>query len=1833
MSRSVLSGKPRLCVLFALVIALSPVASPASAQSLESWPTRAGSVSRTAFVADDLSLDNGQLNLRWTRFLGERIEVEMEPVVVGDLLYIGVMNGKMYALQRDTGATVWVYNTGMALTDTPSVAQVNSRLMIFFGSTNGNVYGLDALTGEPLWVFPTGAPVMSTPSVHRDVVYIGNLDGVFYALEAATGAVRWFYATGAPIANTSAVGEAVFDGAAGIFVANGSNVAFAFREDGSLAWQAQMWGVFTKHTYAVYANGVVMFVTRKPGAEYSEPKEDVPDALQGARRSGPEVLDIWADFYIDYPKRRTLYFFDAETGADLWQPEQDKTRHSPLYIPYWGLITPVVDDQGYAWLPATGGGGDGALDHDIRLFRLDLRTGEYVQVAEQDPFLLRFDEVGRPTLVGSRYYQTISEDVGYYDIATGEANANVFSNNFNNHRMPYEFDAWASGQEVFGGMHKHFTRFGGSTPGGYGGAVDAVSPLIVVGDEAYFVTWGHVYALTNQPVTPAADYGALDLTPPPTTTLSREEARAMLNEQVQAIVAEGQHIEPASRMWSWADSVSFGLLWHHGTVVHTLARTLPYLEAPVSQALQAYLKREVETYLLDAYYYEYRQACLNYGAGTVLDPCEQWGIQVSWYWTNPNLIAERLYALYEYAASTGDWGILEDNWNFILTQYRELKEYWDPEVQFFLVPGWLAGAFSASQQIGAMLAVREMAAALGDAATQEEAGNYLNQMLEGHVRLATFVRGLYDTGQLQRLEISDPEMWGFAQPISPIPVEGYLDRTNDYRQPFLLERNEAGELQIRFADSRYVVYPYTLIGYHPIYPELSAHIRTNLLDPLSGYLAAIERLWPWWYMNDYGHGAITSGHEDDSLSPLLASDIFQARAYIFGEPFEALAPYLPWPLENFQHRDILRVQNLVALLQAPSMRQVVTTVNINAQSGAGLNVNIRAGAGLSHGIVGIADQNAVVIAETFDADQIERSTSYAADDLLAGQGQGVSVLRYGDVRVIKVAQAGGPARFFVYDEENALFVELKEAEEDAEGFVWIGVLLPGGSSGKVRADVTRGFTFTYTTLELAGGSDISGNALLSDGRPVAAPVSFDDVTPNTNTVDLYGKFEISFLVDRAYPNPYMPYDAEAAPQGVTVDGVFSPDNWQTVIVQPAFYYEEYERVGSGNWTTALYPTGESMWKVRFAPTKAGAWQYRLRLTDASGTYYYPQQGVLLFEAIPSDNPGFLNVSERDNRFFTFTNGETFLPFGFGSGYDTFEALENELAQIGAGGASFFRWWLSGMNIVGSAWTPWQMQDIPYDGYIPPHGLTGEEAWADSLFSVKLDTQDLHCLYQVVPVKPNTDYVLSARVKLVDVGNPINVNLPHGFMFREAGWAEPKSCIQPGHGRALSANPTIVNGTHDWMIVLERFNSGQHDTISLKLNLQNVREGAVYIDSVSLREDLGDGELGPEVFTRPDFDYQSYFSQRPSWFLDYALEAAEELGLYYKFVILEKNDWVYRHIDRDGGPRRESGGMAAFHSEPGAHVRRLHEAYLRYLTARWGYSTSVHSWEIVNEAPPGDVEHFAFVNDLAAYIKQVDPNQRLVTTSTWCCGIGDGYDLWNDPRLPDIGYGDFHAYTGEADHSDWLPFSPETYYDLANWFKAHADTIRDQDYRFPIVAGEIGVGGFGGEDEALRRDTEGVWLHNLTWAWLYEPRLSTLYWYGENIRQHGLFDVFRPIQAFLDGVPLASGFFVAAEAEVSNANLRAWGQKDTQHNGLVLWVQNRAHTWKSVVDGADIAPESGLVTVAGFAPNLSLEIETWNTYTGQLLSVTPTTTDGDGNLVLRIDALRTDLAYRIMPNLP
>jgi outer membrane protein assembly factor BamB len=103
------------------------------------------------------------------------------------LVYVGSANGKLFALDEESGTRRWEYQTKDMVRSTPVIAEG----LVFFGSRDHCVYALSAKSGALRWKYDTGEIVVSSPVYNRGLIFIGSRSSDIFALEAANGKVRW----------------------------------------------------------------------------------------------------------------------------------------------------------------------------------------------------------------------------------------------------------------------------------------------------------------------------------------------------------------------------------------------------------------------------------------------------------------------------------------------------------------------------------------------------------------------------------------------------------------------------------------------------------------------------------------------------------------------------------------------------------------------------------------------------------------------------------------------------------------------------------------------------------------------------------------------------------------------------------------------------------------------------------------------------------------------------------------------------------------------------------------------------------------------------------------------------------------------------------------------------------------------------------------------------------------------------------------------------------------------------------------------------------------------------------------------------------------------------------------------------------------------------------------------------------------------------------------------------------------------------------------------------------------------------------------------------------
>ncbi|MBI2195017.1 MAG: PQQ-binding-like beta-propeller repeat protein [Planctomycetes bacterium] len=170
------------------------------------------------------------------------------PLVYGQRVYCGSMDGVLYCLTSGLGELVWKFPTGDGIAGGPLL--VDDQLL--FGSLDGYLYCLDPLEGQLLWKYRTEDWIEGSPATDGRLVFIGSYDDCLHAVHLQTGKRVWKYKTGFDVRSTPCVENGV------VFFGSDDSFAYALKAaDGSLAWKTPLGG-YLPSSPAV-SRGIVVF--------------------------------------------------------------------------------------------------------------------------------------------------------------------------------------------------------------------------------------------------------------------------------------------------------------------------------------------------------------------------------------------------------------------------------------------------------------------------------------------------------------------------------------------------------------------------------------------------------------------------------------------------------------------------------------------------------------------------------------------------------------------------------------------------------------------------------------------------------------------------------------------------------------------------------------------------------------------------------------------------------------------------------------------------------------------------------------------------------------------------------------------------------------------------------------------------------------------------------------------------------------------------------------------------------------------------------------------------------------------------------------------------------------------------------------------------------------------------------------------------------------------------------------------------------------------------------------------------------------------------------------
>jgi hypothetical protein len=331
--------------------------------------------------------------------------------------------------------------------------------------------------------------------------------------------------------------------------------------------------------------------------------------------------------------------------------------------------------------------------------------------------------------------------------------------------------------------------------------------------------------------------------------------------------------------------------------------------------------------------------------------------------------------------------------------------------------------------------------------------------------------------------------------------------------------------------------------------------------------------------------------------------------------------------------------------------------------------------------------------------------------------------------------------------------------------------------------------------------------------------------------------------------------------------------------------------------------------------------------------------------------------------------------------------------------------------------------------------------------------------------------------------------------------------------------------------------------------QGANFGRIWMSSWAFGVEWNDTGLG---------DYTERLDR--AWQLDRVLDEAERRDIYVMFALL--NHGAFSTVfngEWDANPYNAANrGPLATPAEffTNAEARALFERRLRYVVARWGWSTRVQSWELWNEVDLTDGYNSNAITTwhahMAGVLRALDPNDHLVTSSH--AVFASDPNVWNNGGLD---FTQLHFYANTIP-----PFS-----NLAKTVTTWTND-RWQATHKPVLFGELGVDSRG-PAETKANDPQGIGVHDGLWAGPFSGGFGTaMPWWWDNLiatEPARYYPMFGSVARFVDGVAWDREGFLPEQraATASGRPVAAYALRGD--NTLLLWVRDDAFQWNAPND--------------------------------------------------------------------
>lgn len=133
----------------------------------------------------------------WTSSVGkteDAAHLKLTPAVYQHVIYIADSKGRVSALNKETGKSIWVKQ----VSSSPLSGPVVSEDILALGTDNASVLVLSREDGHVIWEASVSGDVLASPLITQKRVIVKTIDGRLYAFDKYTGKKLWSLNHGSP---------------------------------------------------------------------------------------------------------------------------------------------------------------------------------------------------------------------------------------------------------------------------------------------------------------------------------------------------------------------------------------------------------------------------------------------------------------------------------------------------------------------------------------------------------------------------------------------------------------------------------------------------------------------------------------------------------------------------------------------------------------------------------------------------------------------------------------------------------------------------------------------------------------------------------------------------------------------------------------------------------------------------------------------------------------------------------------------------------------------------------------------------------------------------------------------------------------------------------------------------------------------------------------------------------------------------------------------------------------------------------------------------------------------------------------------------------------------------------------------------------------------------------------------------------------------------------------------------------------------------------------------------------------------------------------------------